>query len=648
MKKKLFHDLRRMVIGIIILMILCSTVIVTIFNIGTNKREIETMYNQMVEKYEVSKENYKSKIDLFRKDYLNRCFALSYFLSSENSLIDNSELNELRILMEVSSINLIDFDNKVVQSTDESLKNIDFDDVSEYDDFVSFLADDEVESYYSYVKKPFHNLEDEASYFAVKIESNIYHAILLEVNYNVFGDIVRENSLATLVKQTVKVSGNEYFLMDVTTKEIVGISKESENMIGDLVNNADLFIKLSNKNSMRFINIDGKFYFSSSYIIEGQVLGILISASKMINDIILSIILIAISLSIVSIVSPIYTNSFLKREVFNDFMKIENSVSELLSGKLNVKFYDFKYEEFKKISEALKLLQKSYLEKNSRITRLTQAISKNIAAFEVIYGIDVFLSNNMQALLHLTDKEWDDIYQDIDKFKNFILYLKSLEDENKIINYNGLYLEIDVVEQENSFNGVIKNRTDEILNKLELEQKIIHFKSESETDPLTNLLNRKGFTAIVSDLIKTNQRGILFGFDLDNFKRVNDSEGHLVGDKVLQIFSNVLKKVFVNKSTIARIGGDEFLIFIDVYFDKSLIERKMKLFYKTLHCDLKYYIERYEVSSSVGIAYFSDEVNSYHMLYEACDAALYNAKKFGRNNYSVYKLIKNKNKTQSK
>jgi len=89
-------------------------------------------------------------------------------------------------------------------------------------------------------------------------------------------------------------------------------------------------------------------------------------------------------------------------------------------------------------------------------------------------------------------------------------------------------------------------------------------KAQAITDELTKLKNRRGFFFLADQLLKIafrNQTGIyLMYIDLDDFKKVNDSLGHAVGDRVLQVFAGLLKKNYRESDIIARIGGDEFVI----------------------------------------------------------------------------------------
>lgn len=84
------------------------------------------------------------------------------------------------------------------------------------------------------------------------------------------------------------------------------------------------------------------------------------------------------------------------------------------------------------------------------------------------------------------------------------------------------------------------------------------------TDPLTSLLNRRGFESRASDVLELSSRlkqtAVLLFIDMDQFKSINDSHGHMVGDDALRKFADVLRQVFRESDLIARFGGDEFVL----------------------------------------------------------------------------------------
>lgn len=159
-------------------------------------------------------------------------------------------------------------------------------------------------------------------------------------------------------------------------------------------------------------------------------------------------------------------------------------------------------------------------------------------------------------------------------------------------------------------------------------------------DSLTGLYNRHYFTKIFEDHAEKHKNhvkteGTLFFLDLDGFKNVNDIYGHETGDFVLKEVAERLQKFVSNHSDafVVRLGGDEFVITFSGALNRDEISRYAE---QVLHC-LSEWDAKYEVSASIGIITYPDknDINLNSLLKDA-DAALYRAKKAGKNTYRFH------------
>ncbi len=168
------------------------------------------------------------------------------------------------------------------------------------------------------------------------------------------------------------------------------------------------------------------------------------------------------------------------------------------------------------------------------------------------------------------------------------------------------------------------------------DQKILE--ERSQKDLLTNCYNKISAEIIVSDKLKTFPDGThaFFIVDIDNFKSINDNLGHFFGDEVLKEIANGLHAVFREADIIARIGGDEFVVFLENIADKEMVEKKAK---KILEVYSKTYsgeYRDYSITGSIGIAMYPHGGRTYEELYRNSDKALYQAKALGKNRFITY------------
>lgn len=179
---------------------------------------------------------------------------------------------------------------------------------------------------------------------------------------------------------------------------------------------------------------------------------------------------------------------------------------------------------------------------------------------------------------------------------------------------------------------MIKDRRQYAEEKKELQD-------QSETDHLTGLLNKiatEDHIAKYLEAAKKDQMGALFLIDLDNFKKINDTLGHAFGDEVLKKLGQALRKEFRVEDIVGRIGGDEFIVFVENVKSVESIKKeatRLERFFKEFR--VGEYV-KYAVTASVGIAFSPNDGKSFKELYLRADQALYYSKDAGKNRISFY------------
>lgn len=168
-----------------------------------------------------------------------------------------------------------------------------------------------------------------------------------------------------------------------------------------------------------------------------------------------------------------------------------------------------------------------------------------------------------------------------------------------------------------------------ILAFAENQQKLmIDLESLAITDPLTGLVNRRQFNHMV-EMIKENNEP--FGFvllDIDRFKSVNDTYGHLIGDQVLIKLAEVIKSLAPHASLPVRLGGEEFAIVLQDVSNEGTVAFAERLRREVEHTDFP--IPR-QLTVSLGVGYLDCDKCDLNMFFNDVDQQLYKAKENGRN-----------------
>ena len=163
-------------------------------------------------------------------------------------------------------------------------------------------------------------------------------------------------------------------------------------------------------------------------------------------------------------------------------------------------------------------------------------------------------------------------------------------------------------------------------------------KSELEKDSLTGFLNRRSFEEKIEKFLrKPMSYGTFFMMDMDNFKSVNDTYGHLAGDELILIFADIIKNCVREQDFVCRMGGDEFAIFFP-YLDKEKVIRKRADEIMSCFAKERERLGYSNCSVSIGIMtkYAKSNNMDYDKLYKCADNALYYVKNNGKDDFHIY------------
>ena len=187
---------------------------------------------------------------------------------------------------------------------------------------------------------------------------------------------------------------------------------------------------------------------------------------------------------------------------------------------------------------------------------------------------------------------------------------------------------------------VISDVTDIAKNKLHLEQSNQQLSTLSKTDGLTKLFNRAYWESSLQREFEQAKRSgntsSLVIFDIDHFKKVNDTYGHTVGDDVIRNAADLLRRTSRNTDICGRYGGEEFTVILPgtnaeqaLYFAERLRKRIEKVNIKCEDVNISYKV-------SLGICELSTDHDDYLSWLEMADKALYYSKEHGRNQSTIY------------
>jgi len=183
----------------------------------------------------------------------------------------------------------------------------------------------------------------------------------------------------------------------------------------------------------------------------------------------------------------------------------------------------------------------------------------------------------------------------------------------------------------------IKSVIGKIMNINEQKVEIQRLESLVERDTLTHLYNRISAQRRIEHILKAanGKTGIYIFLDIDNFKHLNDKNGHIFGDRVLLRIAEIISNNIRIEDVAARIGGDEFIIFIRDIASEDVAVNQIERIYNAF----ENIMEEQKITVSMGVSIYPADGTGFAELTDYADKALYEAKNRGRDQYIFYRDI---------
>lgn len=236
---------------------------------------------------------------------------------------------------------------------------------------------------------------------------------------------------------------------------------------------------------------------------------------------------------------------------------------------------------------------------------------------------EIIQQENFYAINNQTTVQKDFCFSNDEQKRHYVYWLGGFETENRKKGVLCLYYDT------TKFQKMLCQLSKKV-DELESENKdmAIH----SSLDPLTGAYNRRVMDAFLDKAFseaKKNEHGLsLLMLDIDHFKSVNDTYGHLIGDQVLQLLVMLLQKTLRGRDTIIRYGGEEFLIILNDAKDEYVYKIADRI--RALAESSLFTPDQQPITVSIGIGMYQNEKTVMDLLQKA-DDNLYKAKSRGRN-----------------
>lgn len=246
-------------------------------------------------------------------------------------------------------------------------------------------------------------------------------------------------------------------------------------------------------------------------------------------------------------------------------------------------------------------------------------------------------SGEVQTVSHILPEDMPQLIRLMKDTENGAPYGEA---ELRIANDDGKYIWCRIREttQYNSAGKAVK-AVGVILNIDEEKRRAQALVNRAERDSLTQLYNKAAANEKIRRLLEErrgSEQSAMMLIDLDNFKQINDSRGHMFGDLVLAEAAARLKSIFDAGDILSRFGGDEFLIFLQYSAGEAFLRRKAEQIVDALHRIYEDELSDCSLTCSVGIARCPEDGEDFQTIFQQSDQALHQVKKTGKNGFAFY------------
>lgn len=192
---------------------------------------------------------------------------------------------------------------------------------------------------------------------------------------------------------------------------------------------------------------------------------------------------------------------------------------------------------------------------------------------------------------------------------------------------------------------IVMSRINNVMASTKRLQSILreseNLKTKAEIDLMTGLYNKITTETLCEAVLSSEpeKNHALFVFDIDNFKTVNDTEGHQAGDQTIKIIANMIVSQFRESDIVGRIGGDEFVVLMVGSVSKDIARRKAQDIVRIMKYKPNLTLPA-NVSLSLGLCFTEGKPMDYDTLFQRADECLYNSKKEGKARYKEYGVEK--------
>lgn len=604
-------------------------------NVSEEIKYLESSMEQIIHSVELNEIREVDMYEMFEADYLNRAnVAANWYSRAKNRGID---WNDMLNVLEVEGINIVDEYGKIVESSNPENIGLSFHEDGRLEEFLPLIEGRSGEESHIQMERCPEETGERKIYVGVKPADEPKGMIQLEISAEALEQYESLVSLKNLLNSIPTERYRFLFALEKETEKLLALSENNEMQVDYSLEMILDMEEGETRTDIYTSGSTGKKWAAVCVCRKGIIYGYASDISGLHGRIRESFIRGLASVAVLSVFVLLFVYWLLGYAVLTDLETITQKMARFINGASTVYFKEGKNREIKELSQDLNKLVSVIETKQKRLCTLANMFDKGVAAYEYYVDLNqIFCSDNLISLTELSEEEVHrKIRSEYEKVKNGQeVWKDGIYREDRYQTKSGRTLMVHRTCLQNASYGFVQDITKDMNAIHSLNTRLSEEMSKNVTDALTGLYNRTKLEEEVRQIFRQeNPKGMLVLIDLDNFKRVNDEAGHAEGDKVLKAFSGILSRQFRSTDLKVRLGGDEFVILLREELSTEIMQMKLNQFLKEVRTELQEYYRSYKLSVSIGVAAITQEIHSYEDLYRNADAAMYAAKRSGKDGF---------------
>ncbi len=579
LKSIIYSSLRKLAFFVMVF-ILLSAVFLQIFAVQKQAKEnAEATFLQIEQ---ILQKN-TSELETIESDYRRMCLlnaeTISYIIQHNPDILGNTEeFRQLAKMMQVDEIHIFDDTGRIFSGTHPEYFDFTFDSGEQMNFFKPMMKNKRLRLCQDITPN---TAEGRLVQYSALWSTDFKFIVQVGMYPDAVLEMTEKNELSYIFSLLQGNPGVSLYAFDLVSGEIVGSTSgvdNGKNLTAIGFSYSDLEECPKGKH-MRINGVDSYAIFEN---MASTVIGYVISSDKLYETVVPYSLVLGICLLVITAVLVLMVRLFTEHYIIGGIRRTNEKLRAVSDGNLGEKVDERNSLEFSELSNHINHMIHTLLADADKMSFIIDRANMKIGVYE--YNTKkktVSFTEHVQDIFVLSKEKREELLSDLHTLQRFIADLKKdavpgMEKTYRYVGEKEIFVKLEEVWYDSDAFGVVVDVTEDVL-------KLRSAELERDSDSLTGLYNRRGMERRLEQLFNGNENlksGAMIVIDSDDMKGVNDNFGHHAGDVYLKCHAEILKDFPAPYSVAARIGGDEFVLFIYGYENDEAVNDAVALLRK--------------------------------------------------------------------